>query len=176
MKKEKTQKIDGKSIAINTQHFTGVANFAKSDLQIPVNIWIDNNDTYEKGGDWKRVKIQLNTSSNTQHIFFASISLNTNKVIDRKNIINNKKCQITDSIMNEMEVFVFNNNFALSAIVDDIFTERNFFAVAIEGVKEVSQDEIKEHIKLTKEIIQEKLEDKKLSVEQQKKAIEYLRK
>lgn len=65
MKKEKTQKIDGKSIAINTQHFTGIANFAKSDLQIPVNIWIDNNDTYEKGGDWKRVKIQLNTSSNT---------------------------------------------------------------------------------------------------------------
>ncbi len=144
----------------NVSRLKEMANYQKRDLSLPVNIWLDKGKTYQRGGHYKRVKFQINYANSIQKRNFASISLDTNKVINKKKVLKRRNCEIDNDTVHKVETFCANNNFALSALADEILSESEFLTVVIKGgeVKtEEDRTEAKEH---TKEIIKRNLENK----------------
>lgn len=113
--------------------FQELANYRKRDTDLPVNIWVDESQTYKKGKHYKRIKFQLNKSNQVQKENFASISLIDCKVIDREKVLKQKNCEISEREFRKLENFVQNNQFALLQIEEGIISESEFLKVLVKG-------------------------------------------
>ncbi len=137
------------------QRLFEMANYNKRDVDLPMNVWIDRTNTESRGGHFKRLKFQLNTDSHVQHRKFASVSLdNNNKIVDRDQLEKSSKGKLSKNELNQVENFVYNNNFALQQLHDELLTEPEFITqVVIKGGSIQSIDVVNQAISLTKDII-----------------------
>lgn len=137
--------------------------YHKRDLLLPTNIWIDTS---------KLLQFQLNTSANVQKEIFASLSLNSCKIIESS--LQNKKCTLSQNDIHGIEIFVHNNKFALNAIANEILSESEFFSVVIKGIAPVNDNIIQSSITNVKSIIQKNIKNNDYDYMQKKMAIRSL--
>lgn len=136
------------------QRLFEMANYNKRDVDLPMNVWIDRTNTESRGGHFKRLKFQLNTDSHVQHSKFASVSLGNNKILKRYKLEKSPKCKLSEGELNQVENFVYNNNFALQQLHDELLTESEFITqVVIKGGIVQNIDVVNQAIYLTKNII-----------------------
>lgn len=135
-----------------------MANYQKRDVELPMNVWIERTEKESRGGHYKRLKFQLNKDGHYQQKNSGSVSLADNKIVHRKKLINNKKCQLTTDELNQVENFAYNNNFGLRQLHDLVLSESEFITkVVIKGGKKQGADKILNAIAIAKEIIKNNL-------------------
>ena len=88
--------------------FIEMANVLKMDTELPMNIWIDSEGDYIKGGHAKRIKFQLNKAIGIQKGNFATVALYNSEVVDKEKVLKKRNCELTTRDMKEVENFVYN--------------------------------------------------------------------
>ena len=91
-----------------------MSNKNKAQTQLPMNIWIDENQTYVKGGHYKRVKFQLNHSNRINLQAFGSMDLDGNLHPDNLDI-----GELSRDDIKQLRNFVLNNKYALEHVADN---------------------------------------------------------
>ena len=122
--------------------FIEMANILKMDTELPMNIWIDSEGAYIKGGHAKRIKFQLNKAIGIQKGNFATVALYNSEVVDKEKVLKKRNCELTTRDMKEVENFVYNNNFGLSCACDMILSEKQILNNMIVGGDLASESEI----------------------------------
>ena len=87
-----------------------MANKNKAQTRLPMNIWIDENQTYINGHQSKRVKFQLNHSNRADARSFGSMDLDGNLHPDDLDI-----GELSQSDIKQLRNFVINNQYAPSS-------------------------------------------------------------
>ena len=125
----------------------------KSETNLPMNIWIDENQTYLKRGVSKRILLQLND--------FYDMSIDESGEMD----LDGNICSNTvDDIMNldqnqlmQLRNFIHNNRYALQNIADIHIPLFKIWKYMIMGGEIASNDEIKNLNKKVDELIVKKV-------------------
>ena len=86
----------------------------KAKTHLPMNIWIDEAQTYLKGGHSKRIKFQLNHSNKMNLTEFGTMDLDGNLHPDNLDI-----GELSTSDIKQLRNFVLNNKYALDKIADN---------------------------------------------------------
>lgn len=130
-----------------------MANRRKHQTGLPVNIYVDENGTYKKGGHSKRIKFQLNHGDRMQNQPFAEMMLDGNVVEDTfKNI----KIEINAKELKQISNYVKNNAYALDKVADEEIYMEDYDKVAINGGKEASVEQKEEQKKIVDEIVKQR--------------------
>lgn len=104
-----------------------MANKNKAQTQLPMNIWIDENQTYIKGRYSKRVKFQLDHGNRMNLSRFGTMDLDGN--LHCKDI--GELCQ---EDINALRNFVLNNKVALEHVADnDIWLDEIWPSIILGG-------------------------------------------
>lgn len=114
-----------------------MANKNKAQTKLPMNIWIDENQTYINGHHSKRVKFQLNHANKANARAFGSMDLNGNLHPDNLDI--GELCQ---SDIKQLRNFVLNNQYALKHIADSELWLDDIWPSIIKGGEPASFEEI----------------------------------
>ena len=89
-----------------------MSNKRKDLTHLPMNIWIDEAQTYWDGGHSKRVKFQLDTGNKFNKHNLGSMDLDGNLHCSDIG-------ELDDSDINQLRNFVLNNKYALDKIADN---------------------------------------------------------
>ena len=112
----------------------------RSQLKVP--LYIDDGETYKKGGHWKRIKFKQNNQV-TDSRDWASMDLGGN-LIGKRNHLN---IEIKQKDIDEISNFVKNNAYALENLgVGDNFDFTDFQNILIPG-GELATEEQKQELK-----------------------------
>ena len=80
--------IDIKENDSNVDGICEMANLRKDRSGLPVNLWLDDTQSYKRGGHWKRIKFQTNTSNNVQSGEMGVITIEDNpKIIEGEKLL-----------------------------------------------------------------------------------------
>lgn len=90
-----------------------MANKWQEETNLPMNIWIDEAQSYLKGRHSKRLKFQLDTSEKLKSDFLAEMDMDGN--IHPENL---KIPKLSGKDITELRNFVYNNRYALECIAD----------------------------------------------------------
>ena len=104
---------------------------------LPVNIWIDENRTYELGKHSKRIKFQLDNSE--------KFNLKNSAAIDLNGVMHPehpKNFQISQFDLTCVKNWVRNNRYALSLIADVYLDLDDIFPFMIKGGEEATAEQI----------------------------------
>jgi len=104
---------------------------------LPVNIWIDENRTYELGKHSKRIKFQLDNSE--------KFNLKNSAAIDLNGVMHPehpKNFQISQFDLSCVKNWVRNNRYALSLVADVFLDLDDIFPYMIKGGNPASEEEI----------------------------------
>ena len=112
-----------------------MANKHKSETLLPMNIWIDENQTYIKGRHSKRVKFQLDHGNRMNLSRFGTMDLDGN--LHCKDI--GELCQ---EDINALRNFVLNNKMALEHVADNDIWLGQIWPSIIKGGEPASFEEI----------------------------------
>ena len=112
-----------------------MANKNKAQTQLPMNIWIDENQTYIKGRHSKRVKFQLDHGNRMNLSRFGTMDLDGN--LHCKDIV--EFCQ---EDINALRNFVLNNKVALELVADKDICLDEIWPSIILGGESASFEEI----------------------------------
>lgn len=130
-----------------------MANIRKRRSGLPMNIWVDENKEYIKGGHGKRIKFQINHVDSIQEQFLASVTLD-GKIV--KETYDNKKSELNTKDLRQVINFVLNNTYALSVLSDgEVFDIGDFLEVMIPGGKPATAEQIEEQHQKVLKIIME---------------------
>ena len=134
---------------IESSWIYSMANIRKRRSGLLVNIWVDENKEYIKGGHGKRIKFQINHADSVQEQFLASITLD-GKIV--KETYDNKKSELNSKDLRQIIHFVLNNAYALNVLSDGgVFDIGDFLDVMIPGGKLATSEQIEEqHQKVLK--------------------------
>lgn len=89
-----------------------MANKRKAQTKLPMNIWIDENQTYVKGRHSKRVKFQLDHGNRMNLSRFGTMDLDGNLHCDDIG-------ELSQEDINALRNFVLNNKVALEHVADN---------------------------------------------------------
>lgn len=104
-----------------------MANKNKAQTQLPMNIWIDENQTYIKGHHSKRVKFQLDHGNRINLSRFGTMDLDGN--LHCKDI-----GELSQEDINALRNFVLNNKKALEHVADnDIWLDEIWPSIILGG-------------------------------------------
>ena len=130
-----------------------MANYYKEDLDLPVNLWLDEGETYKKGKHGKRIKFQMNYMDKIRDEYMCPMDLEGEippKVF--KKAKNSKDWEISPRDLERVRNFVLNNSYALDFLADQKIRRKQFDEIVIKGGNFVSDDEVNEQIKAVDEI------------------------
>ena len=114
-----------------------MANKSKAQTKLPMNIWIDENQTYINGRPGKRVKFQLNHANRADARSFGSMDLDGNLHPDDLDI-----GELSQSDIKQLRNFVLNNQYALKHIADSDLWLDDIWPSIIKGGEPASFEEI----------------------------------
>ena len=129
-----------------TLHLQEMANVRKKQTGLPVNIWIDEAETYKKGKYSKFIKFQIDKGLNFKE---PTCPMLLDGTIPEK--ILQEQFFISKSEIKEIQTFVINNAYALDKLADQLIWKEDFFEFMIKGGDEASKEQI--------EILQKKTDE-----------------
>lgn len=142
---EENNAIEGKSWIYS------MANIRKRRSGLPMNIWVDENKEYLKGGHGKRIKFQINHADSIQEDFLATITLDGEII---KDTYNKKESELNSKDLKQVINFTLNNAYALSVLSDGgVFDISDFLDVMIKGGKPATPEQIEEQHEKVLEIL-----------------------
>lgn len=112
---------------------------------LPVNIWIDESETYKDGRHSKRIKFQINRNARFDKNSTCPMTLDGNipkKVWDR--VKRNSEFSLSSSDIGIIKNFVVNNAYALDKLADQLLWLDEFWTIVIKGGEEATDGEIQE--------------------------------
>ena len=125
---------------IDKHEICEMANYRKRLSGLPVNIWLDECETYKKGRHAPRIKFQLDTNDKMTNNF-ASMTFDG---VIRTEI---KNCEISSKDIDKVRNFVLNNKYALQMIADGYLFIDEFIMIQIRGGNKATDEQI-ESLKL----------------------------
>ena len=114
-----------------------MANKNKAQTKLPMNIWIDENQTYIKGRHSKRVKFQLDHGNRINLSQFGTMDLDGNLHPDNLDI-----GELSQSDIQQLRNFVLNNKYALEHVADNDLWLDEIWPSVIKGGEIASFQEI----------------------------------
>jgi len=126
---------------------TEMANKWKSHTGLPMNIWIDERQTYKLGKHSKRIKFQLDTSTKLHPDKQASMDLN--------GIVHNydeARSELSERDIRDLRNWVWNNTIALDLVADMRLPLDDIFPYMIKGTELASEEQLKELAKRCEEL------------------------
>ena len=126
---------------------TEMANKWKSHTGLPMNIWIDERQTYKLGKHSKRIKFQLDTSTKLHPDNQASMDLN--------GIVHNydeARSELSERDIRDLRNWVWNNAIALDLVADMRLPLDDIFPYMIKGTELASEEQLKELAKRCEEL------------------------
>lgn len=130
-----------------------MANYYKEDLDLPVNVWLDEGETYKLGKHGKRIKFQINYMDKIREEYMCPMELNGEipyKIY--KKVSKFKDWEISTRDLERIRNFVINNSYALDFLADQKIRRKQFDNLVIKGGNFASDEEVDEQIKLVNEI------------------------
>lgn len=112
-----------------------MANKSKAQTKLPMNIWIDENQTYIKGRHSKRVKFQLDHGNRINLSRFGTMDLDGNLHCDDIG-------ELSQEDINALRNFVLNNQRALEHVADNDIWLDEIWPDIIKGGEPASFEEI----------------------------------
>lgn len=110
---------------------------------LPVNIWIDEAETYKKSKHSKRIKFQINKSLSFQLENTCSMLLNGSIPEDVFQKVQNKKdYNLMSHDIEQIRNFVLNNSYALNLIADQKLDLDDFWEFCIKGGEKASKEDL----------------------------------
>ena len=109
----------------------------KAKTHLPMNIWIDEAQTYLKGGHSKRIKFQLNHSNKMNLTEFGTMDLDGNLHPDNLDI-----GELSTSDIKQLRNFVLNNKYMLEHVADAELWLDDIWPYVILGGETASFEEI----------------------------------
>ena len=122
-----------------TMLLTEMANKWKSHTGLPMNIWIDERQTYKLGKHSKRIKFQLDTSNKLHPENQASMDLH--------GIVHNydySRSELSERDIRDLRTWVLNNRVALDLVADMLVPLDDIFPYMIKGSEPASEDKLNE--------------------------------
>ena len=114
-----------------------MANKNKAQTQLPMNIWIDENQTYIKGRHSKRVKFQLNHANRINLHAFGTMDLDGNLHPSNLDL-----GELSQDDIKQLRNFVLNNKYALAHVADNDLWLDEIWPSIILGGEPASFEEI----------------------------------
>jgi hypothetical protein len=105
-----------------------MSNIRQKNTGIPMLIWVDNNQSYKKSGHGKRLKFQKNYSTKFDSTLQASMQFDGTIVEDT-----NVGSKLTKKDEQQLRNFVYNNYYALDALIDKHIDIIDFGILMIPG-------------------------------------------
>jgi hypothetical protein len=130
-----------------------MANYYKEDLELPVNIWLDENETYKLGKHGKRIKFQINYMDKIREEYMCPMMLDGEippKVY--KKLANKKDWEISTRDLERVRNFVINNAYALDFMCDQKLRRKDFDNIVIKGGNFASDEEVENQVRLVDEL------------------------
>lgn len=115
----------------------GVANKWKKSTGLPMNIWIDENQTYKLGKHSKRIKFQLDSSEKFNLLNSAALDMDGNMHPEHP-----RNFQISQADLRCVKNWVHNNRYALELVADVLLDLDDIFPYMIKGGELASPEEI----------------------------------
>lgn len=151
--------IKEKDLFQETLHLQEMANVRKKQTGLPVNIWIDEAETYKKGKHSKFIKFQMDKGLNFKE---PTCPMLLDGTIPEKVL----QCSISKSEIKEIQTFVINNAYALDKLADQLIWKEDFFEFMIKGGDEASKEQIEILQKKTDEAVFNKKTEEALKKEE----------
>lgn len=124
-------------------YLTEMSNCRSRKTGLPVNIWIDETETYKKAKHSKRIKFQINKNPSFQLENTCSMLLDGSipKKIFQK-VKNKSEYKLTNEDIEQVKNFVINNNYALDLIADQKLDLDDFWEFCIKGGEKASTENL----------------------------------
>lgn len=152
--------FEEKGLFQETLHLQEMANVRKKQTGLPVNIWIDEAETYKKGKHSKFIKFQMDKSLNFKE---PTCPMMLDGTIPKK--VLQEQFFISKSEIKEIQTFVINNAYALDKLADQLIWKEDFFEFMIKGGDEASKEQIEILQKKTDEAVFNKKTEEALKKE-----------
>lgn len=130
-----------------------MANYYAEELDLPVNLWLDEGETYKNGKHGKRIKFQINYMDKIRDEYMCPMTLDGEippKVY--KKAKNSKEWKITPRDLERVRNFVLNNSYALDFLADQKLKRYQFDKIVIKGGNFASDEEVENQIKKVDEL------------------------
>jgi hypothetical protein len=158
------EKLEEKALFQETLHLQEMSNVRKKQTGLPVNIWIDEAETYKKGKHSKRIKFQMDKGLNFKE---PTCPMMLDGTIPEKVWRKMQgQCSISKSEIKEIQTFVINNAYALDKLADQLIWKEDFFEFMIKGGDEASKEQIEILQKKTDEAVFNKKTEEALKKEE----------
>lgn len=145
-------------------HLQEMVNVRKKQTELPVNIWIDEAETYKKGKYSKFIKFQMDKGLNFKE---PTCPMMLDGTIPEKVWRKMQgQCSISKSEIKEIQTFVINNAYALDKLADQLIWKEDFFEFMIKGGEEASKEQIEILQKKTDEAVFNKKKEEALKKEE----------
>lgn len=125
-----------------------MSNSRKRDTQLPMNIWLDDNQSYKKSGHYKRLKFQKDYGNKVNVYNHGSIDFNGNFIRTTMS-----GCRISIKDLKGLQTFVKNNQLLLDLICDLKISLKEFYELMIPGTESASEQELQTQKKEIDELL-----------------------
>ena len=131
-----------------------MANFYKEDLDLPVNVWLDENKTYLLGKHGKRIKFQINYMPKIRDEYMCPMMLD-GEIPPRilKKMKKSKDWEISTRDLERVRNFVINNYYVLDLMSDQRLKRKDFEKIVIKGGFFASDEEVDNQIEIANDMI-----------------------
>lgn len=129
------------------------ANLSKKITGLPVNIWVDDSQSYIQGRHAKRIKFQINHGNSwvsTNKRETACMDLKGNII---KKTFNPRLVEISKKDIDAVRNFVKNNSEALDLLSDEVIDIFDFKEVMIKGGEICTSEQKRAYLKTLEELI-----------------------
>lgn len=136
------------------KRFLEMANYYAEDLDLPVNLWLDEAETYKKGKHSKRIKFQINYMDKIHDEYMCPMTLDgeiPSKIY--KKLSKSSEWRITTRDLLRVKNFVINNSYALDFLVDQMIKRSQFDKLVIKGGNFASDEEVDRQVQLVNELL-----------------------
>lgn len=126
-----------------------MANYYKEDLNLPVNLWLDEGETYRLGKHGRRIKFQINYMDKIREEYMCPMELNGEipyKVY--KKLSKSKEWVISSRDLERVRNFVVNNAYALDFLADQKIRRKQFDNLVIKGGNFAGDEDVERQINL----------------------------
>ena len=131
-----------------------MVNFYKEDLDLPVNVWLDENKTYLLGKHGKRIKFQINYMPKIRDEYMCPMMLD-GEIPPRilKKMKKSKNWEISTRDLERVRNFVINNYYVLDLMSDQRLKRKDFEKIVIKGGFFASDEEVDNQIEIANDMI-----------------------
>lgn len=146
---ELAEKMKDVMVDYDNLHLQEMANVRKKQTGLPVNIWIDEAETYKKGKYSKFIKFQMDKGLNFKEPTCLMLLDGTIPEWEKMQ----EQCFISKSEIKEIQTFVINNAYALDKLAGQLIWKEDFFEFMIKGGEKASKEQIEILRKKTDEAV-----------------------